>query len=120
VLIESIRRVREGQTVIDAVPGRARRRIVAVADVERLARHLTARERECLAMLVEGLSTPAMARRLGVATTTVRSHVQSILTKLGTHSRLEAAALAVRHRLVPALEDEVSPASHPARMSRVV
>nr|WP_275404311.1 helix-turn-helix transcriptional regulator [Pseudonocardia acidicola] len=66
-----------------------------------MARHLTARERECLALLVEGLGTKAMARRLGVATTTVRSHVQATLTKLGTHSRLEAAALAVRYDLVP-------------------
>jgi len=106
VLTESIRRVRQGQTVVDAVPGTARREGVAVADVDRLARHLTARERECLALLVEGLSTKAMARRLGVATTTVRSHVQAILMKLGTHSRLEAAALAVRHRLIPVEKDD--------------
>lgn len=106
VLTESIRRVRQGQTVVDAVPGPVRREGVAVADVDRLARHLTARERECLALLVEGLSTKAMARRLGVATTTVRSHVQSILTKLGTHSRLEAASVAVRHGLVPLGRDD--------------
>lgn len=50
-------------------------------------------------MLVEGLGTTAMARRLGVSATTVRTHVQLLLTKLGVHSRLEAASLAVRHGL---------------------
>ena len=41
-----------------------------------------------------------MERRLGIATLTVRSHVQSMLSKLGVHSRLEAASLAVRHDLL--------------------
>lgn len=70
------------------------------AEARRLAAHLTTRERECLALLVEGLDTTAMTLRLGVSTTTVRSHVQGLLTKLGVHSRLEAATLAVRHDLV--------------------
>jgi two-component system nitrate/nitrite response regulator NarL len=113
VLTESIRRVRRGQTVVDAIPGPTRSEGFAVVDVDHLARHLTARERECLALLVEGLSTKAMARRLGVATTTIRSHVQAILTKLGTHSRLEAAALAVRHQLVPLGKDDGSSDSTP-------
>jgi DNA-binding NarL/FixJ family response regulator len=120
VLTESIRRVRHGQTVVDAVPGPARREGFAVADVDRLARQLTARERQCLALLVDGLDTKAMARRLGVATTTVRSHVQAILMKLGTHSRLEAAALAVRHRLVPlGKDDDGTPRSQLPTMTSV-
>ena len=65
----------------------------------RLAAHLTSRERECLMMLVEGLDTAAMVQRLGVSRTTVRTHLQAVLTKLGVHSRLEAASFAVRHRL---------------------
>jgi two-component system nitrate/nitrite response regulator NarL len=32
---------------------------------------------------------------------TVRTHIQSILVKLGVHSKLEAAIFAVQHRLVP-------------------
>ncbi len=51
-------------------------------------------------MLVEGLDTAAMVRRMGVSTATVRTHVQALLTKLGVHSRLEAAAFAVRHSLL--------------------
>ena len=50
-------------------------------------------------MLVEGLDTAAMVQRLGVSRTTVRTHLQAVLTKLGVHSRLEAASFAVRHRL---------------------
>ena len=65
-----------------------------------LAEHLTGREWQCLAMLVEGLNTTAMTARLGVSRTTVRTHVQALLTKLGVHSRLEAASLAVRYRLL--------------------
>jgi two-component system nitrate/nitrite response regulator NarL len=65
-----------------------------------LAAHLTGREWECLELLVEGLDTTTMARRLGVSRTTIRTHVQALLTKLGVHSRLEAASFAVRNRLL--------------------
>ena len=43
-----------------------------------------------------------IAARLGVSPNTVRTHVQGILSKLQVHSRLEAAAFAVRHELVKA------------------
>ena len=49
---------------------------------------------------MEGLDTGAMVARLGVSRATVRSHVQALLTKLGVHSRLEAASFAVRYRLL--------------------
>jgi two-component system nitrate/nitrite response regulator NarL len=49
---------------------------------------------------VEGLDTAAIARKLSVSRTTVRTHVQAVLTKLGVHSRLEAASFAVRYRLL--------------------
>lgn len=101
VLVESIQRVLSGEIVVDARPGPPRRHPRNVPDALRLARYLTARERECLRLLVEdGMDTKAMAQHLGVATTTVRSHVQATLRKLGTHSRLEAAALAVRYGLI--------------------
>jgi DNA-binding NarL/FixJ family response regulator len=65
-----------------------------------IAEQLTNREREVLGLLVEGLPGEAIARRLGVSGNTVRTHVQNILSKLQVHSRLEAATLAVRHRLL--------------------
>ena len=71
--------------------------------MQRLAEFLTTRERQCLQLLVDGQDTAQMAQQLGVSPATVRTHVQSLLTKLGVHSRLEAASLAVRYRL---LEDQ--------------
>ncbi|HEY2764378.1 MAG TPA: response regulator transcription factor [Pseudonocardiaceae bacterium] len=97
-LIEAVKRVVAGDIVIDA-PRQHRQRPL-ITEARRLATHLTTRERECLALLVEGLDTRGMTDRLGVSATTIRSHVQGVLSKLGVHSRLEAASLAVRYNLV--------------------
>jgi NarL family two-component system response regulator LiaR len=61
---------------------------------------LSPREREVLALLVQGLSNTAIADRLVVSPSTAKAHVSSILSKLGVTSRTEAVALAVQHRLV--------------------
>jgi ATP/maltotriose-dependent transcriptional regulator MalT len=66
----------------------------------RLAAHLTDREWQCLELLVRGLNTRAMARHLNVSITTVRTHVQSLLAKLGVNSRLQAVALTMRTALL--------------------
>ncbi|MFF0628126.1 response regulator [Streptomyces sp. NPDC004296] len=66
----------------------------ALAD-ERTAR-LTAREREVLAMLGEGLSNQDIAGRLGIGIGTVKTHVGAILDKTGSTSRVQAALLAHR------------------------
>ena len=70
-----------------------------------LADQLTDRELEILAMLVRGYGSAEMSRQLGISMNTVRSHIQNILPKLQVHSRLEAAAFAVRHGLVAADRD---------------
>ncbi len=49
---------------------------------------------------------PRLAKTLGVSWTTARSHIQSVLTKLGMHSRLEAATSAVRHGIVSGASGE--------------
>jgi two-component system, NarL family, nitrate/nitrite response regulator NarL len=58
------------------------------------------REREVLGLLVAGLGSRAIADELLISMNTVRTHVKCVLTKLQVHSRLEAAAFAVRHGLV--------------------
>lgn len=70
------------------------------SEAELLARQLTPREIEVLQLLAEGASSTVIADELSVSSNTVRTHVQGILTKLQVHSRLEAAAFAVRHELV--------------------
>jgi len=61
---------------------------------------LTPREREVLARLVHGEGTTSMARSMGVRLSTIRTHIDSVLVKLGVHSRLEAVAYAVREGIV--------------------
>jgi DNA-binding NarL/FixJ family response regulator len=61
---------------------------------------LTPREQEVLQALAEGLSDKEIAERLYVGIGTVRTHITSILTKLGVQSRLQALVFAVRHGIV--------------------
>jgi two-component system nitrate/nitrite response regulator NarL len=65
-----------------------------------LAEQLSPRERQVLTLLAEGASSEDIAAKLSVSPNTVRTHVQSILTKLQVHSRLEAATFAVRYGIV--------------------
>jgi NarL family two-component system response regulator LiaR len=61
---------------------------------------LTARERQVLTLLADGLTNAEIAERLVVSLSTVKGHVSSIISKLGASSRTEAATIAVRHRLI--------------------
>ena len=112
-LVVALERMLSGEVVVDVPPARPARRPPEPDQAHRLAAMLTSRERECLLMLVEGLDTAAMVARLGVSRTTVRTHLQAVLTKLGVHSRLEAASFAVRYRL----PDLWAPDNRPAAAS---
>jgi DNA-binding CsgD family transcriptional regulator len=74
---------------------------------ELLLRSLSERERQVLALLVRGYSNRRIADTCFLSLNTVRTHVQNVLVKLGVHSKLEAAALAVRQGLV-SIEDPVT------------
>jgi len=62
---------------------------------------LTEREREVLALMIDGLNNTQIAGRLTVSPSTIKSHVSHILSKLGVASRTEAVTLALRSRIVP-------------------
>jgi DNA-binding NarL/FixJ family response regulator len=63
-------------------------------------RTLSKRERELLGLLANGWSSRRIAETCFLSPNTVRTHVQSILVKLGVHSKLEAVAFAYQHSLV--------------------
>lgn len=98
-VVDAVRRAAAGEILLGpdalaALVRRARERIPLSAERERAAASLTAREREILALMAQGLDTRAIAERLVVGVSTVRTHAQSVLEKLGAHSRLEAVARA--------------------------
>ncbi|MGP4026649.1 response regulator transcription factor [Actinomadura sp. 3N407] len=97
-ILTVLRRVGNGEVVVDQMTrrGPARPRNQA----QQVAQFLTPREREVLTRLVRGESTQALAKAMGVTRSTARSHVQSVLSKLGVHSQREAVIEAARHGLV--------------------
>jgi DNA-binding NarL/FixJ family response regulator len=88
--------------------GAKRRSEVRGPDRGRLSQ-LTARELQVLRTLMLGASNAQIATRLGISPHTVRTHVQNILGKLDTRSRLEAVTMAYRHGLRPLVDSDVGP-----------
>jgi len=93
----------ELEDAIRRVHGGSRRIPAHVA--ERLAERmgssdLTAREIEVLEQIVAGNSNKAIAQRLNISEATVKSHINSILSKLGVSDRTQAATTALQRGLV--------------------
>ena len=66
----------------------------------KLGHELSTRELEVLTLVVEGLGNDEIADRLVISPFTVKNHVKACMLKLGAANRAQAAALAVKHRLV--------------------
>lgn len=63
---------------------------------------LSAREREVLGLVAEGLPNKLIARRLGISEKTVKTHLTSVFRQIGVNDRTQAAMWAVRNGLGPA------------------
>ena len=61
---------------------------------------LTAREKEILKLMVDGLPNTDIADKLGVSPSTAKFHVSNVLSKLGVASRTEAVSMALKQKLV--------------------
>lgn len=97
-LVNAVRRAVAGQPSLS--PEAALVLIQKVNEPARPGLDMTGREKEILALMVEGLSNNKIAERLTINQSTVKFHVSNILAKLGVTSRTEAVALAVKGRLV--------------------
>jgi DNA-binding NarL/FixJ family response regulator len=99
MLLDAIRRVANGGTVVD--PAIVEGLVASAGAAGPLAR-LSAREREVLGLIAEGLSDAAIAERLGMAAADVEAHVEPIFHKLGlddedtSHRRVAAVLTYLR------------------------
>jgi len=92
-LVRALRSVHDGNTLL--APEAAGSLVGTPAAVQGIGA-LTGREREVLGQIADGRSNREIARRLGVSEKTVKTHVSSVLAKLGVADRTQAALLAVR------------------------
>jgi NarL family two-component system response regulator LiaR len=97
-LADAIRAAHVGRATLAPEAAQA---LIDTADEGPIPGHdLTEREREVLALMVEGLTNPQIAERLVVSRSTAKAHVSNILSKLGLSNRAEAIAFALQHRLI--------------------
>jgi DNA-binding NarL/FixJ family response regulator len=104
-VVAIVRRLRAGETIIplDEVvellryAGEEREREL---EERQLVDSLTAREREVLQLVADGLDSRRVAARLHISPRTERNHIANILGKLGVHSQLQALIFALRHGVV--------------------
>jgi NarL family two-component system response regulator LiaR len=93
-LARAIRAAHAGEALID--PHVAGRLLASIARPARVDDELTPREREVLELIARGFSNKHIAREMGIAEKTVKTHVGHVLAKLGVADRTQAALHAVR------------------------
>jgi DNA-binding NarL/FixJ family response regulator len=96
-LVRAVRTVHDGHTVLAPDAAAALLRSPGGAGAVAGPGALTAREREVLAQLAQGRSNRQIARVLAMSEKTVKTHVSSVLAKLGVADRTQAALYAVRN-----------------------
>jgi DNA-binding NarL/FixJ family response regulator len=92
-LIRAIRSAIAGDFYIDPA-------LSSTIVLEEGERTLTARQREILQMLADGMQTDAVAKQLGLSTETVRTHTKRILAKLDADTRTQAVAIGIRNGMI--------------------
>lgn len=97
-LARAVRAAHAGEALLDPVV--AARLVETLAQNEEPLDSLTRREREVLELIGRGFANKRIARELGVAEKTVKTHVGHVLAKLGVSDRTQAAVIAVRAGLV--------------------
>ena len=100
-IVHAIRSAAHGETLIPAatitgVLTRERQSARQQARNADLLGSLTSREQEILVLMIQGADNRTVAERLNISYATVRTHVRSILAKLGARSQLEAVAKAIQ------------------------
>jgi len=87
-VVDAIRKVASGGTLITptAIAALLNRR----RESESQRESLTAREKEVLRLMAEGLPSREIATKLGISYATVRTHIRSLGAKLGVHSKVQA------------------------------
>ncbi len=93
VLVSAVRAVADGGLWFDPRVLAAPKKPAEPPPADRLA-GLTAREREIVALVVQGLRNEEVARRIGITEKTVRNHLTAVFDKVGVSSRLELVVLA--------------------------
>jgi DNA-binding NarL/FixJ family response regulator len=95
-LLDGIRRAAAGDSPFskDVLRRLVQRAVHARADTPRPAEGLTARERDVLELVAEGLSNTEIAERLHIGVTTVKTHITSLMTKTGSPNRVRLALFA--------------------------
>jgi DNA-binding NarL/FixJ family response regulator len=101
-LVEALALVAEGGSYVDP---RLRPALLSRRSTERLP-SLTAREREILDMLAQGLTGEAAAEQLVLSAETVKTHIRNAMTKLEAHTRVHAIAIALREGYISPPADE--------------
>jgi DNA-binding NarL/FixJ family response regulator len=97
-LVEAVRSVARGDSPLHP---RVARQLLAARARRPAAVPLTAREREVLELVRDGLANKQIARRLGISERTVKAHLTSVFSTIGVADRTAAALWAERHQLDP-------------------